>query len=166
MVARERARKPMRYWLMKSEPRVYSIDHLARDGQTSWDGVRNYQARNFMRDAMEVGDRVLYYHSNAQPPGVVGLARVCRAAYPDHTAWDPRSEHFDPKSTAENPRWFMVDLEFVEKFPALVSLAELKANPKLAGMLVIRRGQRLSIQPVEPAHFEEVCRMGQEHAAT
>lgn len=150
----------MRYWLMKSEPDVYSIDDLARDGSTGWDGVRNYQARNFMRDEMKVGDLVLFYHSNADPPGIAGVARVCREAHPDPTQFDPSSKYHDPKSDPDDPRWLMVDVEFVEKFPHLVSLAELKANPKLEGMYVTRRGMRLSVQPVEPAHFEEVVRMG------
>src|SRR6185437_1538302 len=105
------------YWLVKSEPSCYSIDDLARDGKTMWDGVRNYQARNFMRDGMKKGDRVLFYHSNADPMGVVGVAEVCREAYPDFTAQDPSNDHFDPSSTADNPIWMMVDIAFVAKFP-------------------------------------------------
>jgi len=146
------------YWLMKSEPDVYSIDDLARDGRTCWDGVRNYQARNFMRDRMRVGDAVLFYHSNAKPPGVAGLARVCREAYPDHSAFDVNDPHYDPKSDPDKPRWFMVDLEFVERFDELLPLDELKSDPKLEGMLVIQKGQRLSVQPVEPAHFKHVVK--------
>jgi len=115
------------YWLMKSEPDVYSIDDLESDGETMWDGVRNYQARNFMRDDMEVGDRVLFYHSNASPPGVVGVAEVSRAGYPDHTARDPDSNYYDEKATEDDPRWFMVDVEFVEAFDEVVSLEEIKA---------------------------------------
>ena len=115
-----------RCWLMKSEPYVYSIDDLQRDGSTHWEGVRNYQARNLMKE-MAVGDRVLFYHSNAKPPGVVGVARVCRTAYPDHFSWDEGSKYFDEKSTPEAPRWFMVDVEFVEKLPRQVTLDELKA---------------------------------------
>ena len=151
---------PKRYWLVKSEPDAYSIDALQKEGTACWDGVRNYQARNFMRDEMKRGDLVLYYHSNAKPPGVVGVARVTREGYPDHTALDPKDPHHDPKSTAENPIWMMVDLEFVEKFRGTVSLDELKANPELEEMLVTRRGQRLSVQPVEAEHFRIVRRVG------
>jgi len=149
----------MRYWLMKSEPDVYSIDDLARDGRTTWEGVRNYQARNFMRDDMRVGDRVLFYHSNAEPAGVAGVAEVCEAAYPDPTALDPSSHYFDPGATPENRRWLCVDVRFVAKAPAYVSLDILKAAPRLDGMYVIRRGMRLSVQPVEPHHFAEVLEM-------
>ncbi len=151
---------PKRYWLVKSEPDAYSIDALQKEGTACWDGVRNYQARNFMRDEMKRGDLVLYYHSRAMPPGVVGVARVTREGYPDHTALDPKDPHHDPKSTSENPIWMMVDLEFVEKFRGTVSLEELKANPELEGMLVTRRGQRLSVQPVEAEHFKVVRRAG------
>lgn len=144
---------------MKSEPDVYSIDDLARDGSTSWEGVRNYQARNFMRNDMRVGDRVLYYHSNADPPGMAGLARVSRAAYPDPSARDPASEYYDEKATDEDPRWYMVDVEFVEKFPRLVTLDELRATPGLEKMLVLNRS-RLSVQPVTDAEYETVVRLG------
>lgn len=154
----------LQYWLMKSEPSVYAIDDLMREGQTPWEGVRNYQARNFMRDKMCVGDLALFYHSNTNPPGVVGIGQICKAAYPDPTAWDPKSPYFDPKSTPDTPRWLRVDMAFVEKFPGMVTLPNLKANSKLAGMLVIQRGQRLSIQPVEPEHFLEVCAMGRQLA--
>ena len=141
---------------MKSEPDVYSIDDLARDGTTSWSGVRNYQARNFMRDDMKVGDLVLFYHSNAEPPGVAGIAKVVRTAHPDLTALDPRSPYHDLKATPENPIWQMVDVGFVAAFKRIVSLDELRADPALAGMLVIKRGMRLSVQPVDPAHFKRV----------
>lgn len=138
-----------KYWLMKSEPSCFSIDDLAAaPNQISpWDGVRNYQARNFMRDQMAIGDLVFFYHSNCALPGIVGIAEVCRDAYPDHTAFDPFSEHPDPKSSLENPRWFMVDICFREKFPCL-SLHELKRYPELAGMQLLRRGNRLSVMPV------------------
>ncbi len=149
----------VRHWLVKSEPDVFSIDDLERDGRTHWDGVRNYQARNFMRDDMKLGDRVLFYHSNAKPPGVAGLARVCREGYPDHTAFDASSPYRDAKSDPENPRWIMVDIAFEAKLPRLVPIAELKANPALADMLVVQRAQRLSVQPVEPGHFEEILRV-------
>ena len=147
-----------RYWLVKSEPDVYSIDDLARDGETSWDGIRNYQARNFMRDEMRAGDRVLFYHSSASPPGVAGVAEVARGGYPDPTARDPSSDYHDPKATADDPRWYMVDLRFVEKLPRLVPLPELKADPALEDMLVTGRS-RLSVQPVGRPHFEHVLAM-------
>lgn len=143
-------------WLMKCEPGAYSIDDLARDRRTSWEGVRNYQARNFMRDDFRVGDDVLFYHSNAEPSGVAGLARVCRAGYPDRFAFDPQHKYFDPDSDPTNPRWYMVDLEFVAKLPRVIPLADLKADPSLAGMMVLQRGSRLSVQPVTRLHFERV----------
>lgn len=148
-----------KYWLMKSEPNTYSIDDLARDGRTHWDGVRNYQARNFMRDEMKVGDGVLFYHSNANPPGVAGIARVVREGYPDHTAQDPNSKYFDPKASPEDPRWFMVDIEFVEKFDELVPLETLRQTPGLEEMLVTKKS-RLSVQPVRPEEFEIVVGLG------
>jgi len=147
---------PRQYWLIKSEPEVYSIDDLKRDKSTHWDGVRNYQARNFMRDEMRVGDEVLFYHSNATPPGVAGIARVARCGYPDHTALDRRDAHYDPKASEDTPIWYMVDIAFVARFPRLVTLEELRDEPRLKGMLVTRRGQRLSVQPVEAAHFKVV----------
>lgn len=140
---------------MKSEPDAYSIDDLAADGTTHWDGVRNYQARNLMRDEMKVGDRVLYYHSQLRPPGVVGVAEVVKEAYPDHTAWDPDSHYFDPKSTPEEPRWFMVDIRFVHKFPRMVSIDELKEYPELSDMVLLNRS-RLSVQPVTPDQYDFV----------
>ncbi|HET7228995.1 MAG TPA: EVE domain-containing protein [Longimicrobium sp.] len=146
-------------WLMKSEPEVYSIDDLARDGNTYWEGVRNYQARNFMRDDMHPGDRVLFYHSNADPTGVAGLARVARTGYPDPSARDPESEYFDPKASDQDPRWFMVDVEFEERFPRVVTLDELRAAPGLEKMLVINKS-RLSVQPVTDAEFEIVVKLG------
>ncbi|MSR89118.1 MAG: EVE domain-containing protein [Candidatus Margulisbacteria bacterium] len=145
-----------RYWLMKTEPSTFSIDELARLGTSQWEGVRNYQARNFMRDDMRVGDCVLIYHSNATPPGIVGLATVCREGYPDYFAQDIKSTYFDPKSTPEKPIWFMVDVAFDEKFSRLISLEELKADPALYDMLVVQRGSRLSIQPVSETHFLRV----------
>lgn len=145
------------FWLMKSEPDAYSIDDLERDGSEPWDGIRNYQARNNMR-AMNVGDMVLFYHSNAKPPGVVGIAKVCKTVYPDHTAWNPKSKYFDAKSPEDNPRWEMVDVEFVEKTPRMVSLDELKAEGDLEGMVVTQRS-RLSVQPVSKEHFKHVLKM-------
>lgn len=138
----------MHYWLMKSEPETFSIDDLQRLKESPWDGVRNYQARNMMRDQMQIGDGVLFYHSNCTPPGIAGLATVSRTAYPDHTALDPESPYYDPKSTPETPRWFMVNVKFVKKFPRVITLAELHAHPELHTMLVLRKGNRLSITPV------------------
>ncbi len=148
-----------KHWLFKSEPDVYSIDDLARDGSTYWEGVRNYQARNFMRDEMKIGDLVLYYHSNTKPPGVVGVARVAKEAYPDVAQFDAEHKYYDPKSSPDDPRWLMVDIEFVGRFEETVTLAQLKADDSLDGMLVTRRGQRLSVQPVEPRHYERVCEL-------
>lgn len=155
------ARRPS-YWLMKSEPDVYSYGHLeaAPKQTTLWDGVRNYQARNMMRDEMKVGDLILYYHSNTKPPGIVGVARVVKEGYPDPTQFDPKDSHFDPKSQEANPRWFVVDIQAVAALKNYVSLEDIKANGKLADMAVVQRGQRLSVQPVAAAHFREVIRMG------
>jgi predicted RNA-binding protein with PUA-like domain len=148
------------YWLMKSEPDVYSIEDLERDGSTCWEGVRNYKARNNMR-AMKVGDEVLYYHSNAKPPGVVGIARVCREAYPDHFAFDSEHKYYDAKSDPENPRWFMVDVEFLSKIDDVakpLSLQEIRDDPKLADMELVRYG-RLSVQSVKKAEFDRVKKL-------
>jgi len=150
---------PKRHWLLKSEPGTYSIDDLAKDGRTAWDGVRNFRARNLLRDEMQPGDPVLFYHSSADPPGVAGLARVVRAGYPDPSAFDKRSKYFDPDGDPAKPRWFAVEVAFVEKLPRLVPLEEMKERPDLAGMLVVKRGMRLSVQPVEKKHFDVVVRM-------
>ena len=144
---------------MKSEPDVYPFSQLENDGSTHWDGVRNYQARNIMRDDMNVGDLVLFYHSNTKPPHVAGLARVCKEGYPDHTSWDTDSKYFDEKSSPDNPRWFMVDIEPLASME-IVSLQSLRDNPELEGMPLLARGQRLSVQPVSLEHFEVVCKMG------
>lgn len=146
------------YWLMKSEPDVYGIDHLQSEGWTHWEGVRNYQARNFMRDDMRVGDKVLFYHSNAKPPGVAGLAEVSKEAYPDFFAWDPDSNYFDKKTDPKKPIWMMVDLKYVEKFDRVVSLDEIKQIPECEDMLVIKKGQRLSVQPCEKRHYDAICK--------
>ena len=148
-----------RYWLVKSEPGSYSIDDLERDGKSTWEGVRNYQARNFMRDEMKVGDGVLFYHSSAEPPGVAGLARVSRTGLPDPTALDPDSDYYDPKATREDPRWVMMEIEFVARFPSLVPLDTLRATPGLEKMLVINKS-RLSVQPVTEDEFRIVSRLG------
>ena len=148
----------MGYWLMKSEPDTFGIDDLAaRPGQTEpWDGVRNYQARNMMRDEMRVGDSVFFYHSNCDQPGIVGIAEVAREAYPDHTAFDPDAKYYDPKSDPQNPRWFMVDLRYVRHLRHNITLAELKtyADTALEGLPLVRRGNRLSIMPVTPSQWE------------
>jgi predicted RNA-binding protein with PUA-like domain len=146
------------YWLMKSEPDTYSIDDLERDGRTHWDGVRNFKARNHMR-AMKVGDEVLFYHSNQTPPAVVGVARVCREAYPDPSQFDRKSKYYDDKSTRESPRWDMVDVEFVAKAKQPVGLPDIKAEAALEHMQLVRYG-RLSVQAVEKAEFERVKKMG------
>ena len=148
------------YWLMKSELDVYPYAQLVADTSTHWDGVRNYQARNMMRDAMKTGDLVLIYHSNCKPPHVAGVARVCKEGYPDHTSWDESSHYHDPKSTPESPRWFMVDIEPVMELPDPVSLQSVRDNPACENMLLIRRGQRLSIQPVDEDDFHTILTMG------
>lgn len=150
----------MKYWLIKSEPTCYSIDDFARDKKAGWSGIRNYQARNFMRDDMQVGDLVIFYHSSANPPSAVGVAKVASKAYPDATALDPQDDHFDPKASAENPIWMQVDMAFVEKFPRPVPIGAIKANAKLKGIPLTQVGSRLSVQPLLLKHFEEICRMG------
>ncbi|HJM29857.1 MAG TPA: EVE domain-containing protein [Candidatus Thalassarchaeaceae archaeon] len=147
------------HWLMKSEPHVYPWSQLVEDGSTHWDGVRNYQARNIMRDKMKNGDLVFFYHSNCKPPHIAGIAKVCKEAYPDFTAQDPNSNYFDPKASPENPRWMMVDIEPVLELNPL-ELPELRENPALEGMPLLQRGQRLSVQPVTAEHFAIVCQMG------
>jgi predicted RNA-binding protein with PUA-like domain len=144
----------MQYWLMKSEPDVYGIDHLvaAPDATTAWWGVRNYQARNFMRDRMQVGDQAFFYHSSCAEPGIAGIVEVASPAYPDQTQFDPASDYYDPKATRENPRWFHVDVKLVRK-TRLVPLAELRRHPQLAGMRILQRGNRLSITSVTPAEW-------------
>ena len=148
----------MNHWLMKSELDVYPYSQLVADGQTHWDGVRNYQARNTMRDSMKVGDLVLFYHSNTKPPHVGGVARVVREGYPDFTSWDASSKYFDEKSTPDSPRWFMVDIEPVCELP-MVSLDSMRQNSNLEGMPLLQRGQRLSVQAVTSEHFNEVLNM-------
>lgn len=149
-----------KYWLMKSEPDVYSIDDLKRDGSAPWTGVRNYQARNVMRE-MQKGDRVLYYHSRQRPPAVVGLARVVKEAYPDFTQFDPEHTYFDAKSDPDDPRWWLVDVAFDEKFDHPVSLHDIKDEPKLSEMVLVNNS-RLSVQPVTKAEFQRVLKMAGE----
>lgn len=150
----------MTCWLMKSEPDAFSIDDLAaRPGKREhWDGVRNYQARNFMRE-MKKGDKVLFYHSSCPEPGVVGVAKVVKEAYPDFTAFDPESKYFDPKSSPDKPRWFMVDIQFQKKLKRTITLAELKQNPLLEGMQLLRKGNRLSVMPVAESEFDTILAM-------
>ncbi len=148
------------YWLMKSEPDVFSIDQLKKDKKSLWDGVRNYQARNFMMNDMKVGDLVLFYHSNAKPPGVAGLAKISKEAVPDPTQFQKNGEYFDPKASKENPRWFCVEVAYKNKFKELVPLDDLREKKGLEDMLVIKKGQRLSIQPVTKKQFDIVCKMG------
>lgn len=156
------------HWLFKSEPGVFSIADLARapGATTGWDGVRNYQARNLLRDEVQRGDLVLFYHSSAEPTGVAGVAEVVREAYPDATQFDPQSDHFDAGASRDDPRWMAVDVRLVRAFPRVVALAELKAEPSLAGMEVLRRGSRLSIQRASPAEFATITRMADSAAAT
>lgn len=150
-----RARK---YWLMKSEPDVYSIDDMERDGTEEWEGVRNYQARNFMREMRE-GDLVLFYHSNTKPPGVVGVVEVVREAHPDATQFDPKSPYYDKRVKKDEPRWDVVDVGHVETFEETVSLATLKDTAALEGMLILRKGNRLSVTPVDKKHFKAVLKL-------
>ncbi len=143
----------MKYWMMKSEPDVFSIDDLQKKGVEPWNGVRNYQARNFMRE-MKLGDKVLFYHSNAKEIGVVGVMEVSKEAYPDPTQFIAKSEYYDPASKKEDPRWSLVEVKFVEKFPRIVSLEMMKQTPALEGLLLLRKGSRLSVTPVDAAHYK------------
>lgn len=145
----------MAHWLLKTEPEAFSIDDLERLGTAPWDGVRNYMARNNLQ-AMRLGERAFFYHSSTEPRGVVGVCEVVREAYPDHTAFDPESKYFDRRSKPEAPTWFMPDVRFVERFPRMVTLAEIRATPGLEDMALVQRGQRLSVQPVRDAEWEIV----------
>lgn len=150
-----------RYWLVKSEPHVFSIDDLAcaPDQTTHWDGVRNYQARNTLRDLMKTGDSVLFYHSNCEEPSIVGLARVVRTGYPDFTAWDKNDPHYDPKSDSENPRWYMVDIKYVEKFRRALTLTSLRGVSGLEKMVLLQKGSRLSVQPVSSEEYSTILKL-------
>ncbi|MCZ7602262.1 MAG: EVE domain-containing protein [Melioribacteraceae bacterium] len=148
------------YWLIKSEPDVYSIDDLEKDKKTYWDGVRNYQARNFMRDEMKKGDQVIFYHSNTEPPAAVGICEVVKEGYPDFTAFDPDDKHYDPKSKEDNPTWIMVDVKFVKKFNKPVPITDMKENAKLKDMKLVQRGNRLSVMPLTKTEFDEIVKMG------
>ena len=152
-----------RYWLMKSEPATFSIDDLIRSPNhvTYWDGVRNYQARNFMR-SMAVGDQVLFYHSNADPPEVVGIAEVVKTAYPDSTQFDKKDKHYDPESKPSEPRWDMVDIKYVRKFTRALTLDELRKENKLNGMVLLKKGSRLSVQPVTPLEWRHIMKLAED----
>lgn len=146
------------YWLMKCEPSAYSIDNLSNDTISMWEGVRNYQARNFMRDNMKKGDMAFFYHSNANPSGIVGLMEIVRESYPDHCALDSKSKYYDSKASLENPIWYMVDVKFVQKFSSLISLEMLREIEGLQQMAVLKKGSRLSIQPVQENEYNLIMR--------
>lgn len=152
----------MQYWLFKSEPSCFSIDDLAKRPKkiAHWDGVRNYQVRNFLRDEIKAGDQAFFYHSSCTPPGIAGIMEIVRNGYPDHTAWDGNEEHFDPGSSPENPRWYMVDVKLIKKFSHFVTLEEIKKHPKLKKMLINRKGNRLSITPITPEEWNVIVEMG------
>ncbi|MXY65405.1 MAG: EVE domain-containing protein [Gammaproteobacteria bacterium] len=149
----------MNYWLMKSEPDVFSIDDLKRVRVEPWDGIRNYQARNFMRDEMRIGDQAFFYHSNCDEPGIVGIMKVASKPYPDHTQFEPDSRYHDPKSDPDNPRWILVDVRFVRKLKRTVTLAEMRRESELEGMRLLMRGNRLSVMPVDKAHWDHILGM-------
>ena len=146
----------MAYWLMKSEPHAFSIDDLKKVKRSSWDGVRNYQARNMMRDDMRIGDEIFFYHSNCKEPGIVGIMKVASEPYPDPIQFDDKSNYFDPKSSRDNPRWILVDVEFVRKLSRNITLTEIKAEKSLEDMILTRRGNRLSIMPIEDKHWNKI----------
>ena len=149
-----------RFWLLKCEPDLYSIHDLARDARTGWDSVRNYQVRNFMRDDMRSGDLGIFYHSNAEPSGAAGVLKIVNPSVADPTQFDPKSDYHDPKSDPAAPTWLMCEVAFVEAFAEVVSLEAMRADPALAGMQILRRGNRLSITPLEPSEFERVVELG------
>lgn len=151
--------KRISHWLMKSEPDAFSIDDLERKGQEAWDGVRNYQARNFMRDGMRVGDKVFFYHSNCAEPGIVGVAEVATDAYPDPSQFDPKSDYFDSGSTRDNPRWMLVEVKFVKKLKRTITLDELKQHEALAEMALVRKGNRLSVMPVSEGDWKYILKL-------
>ena len=148
----------MKYWLMKSEPSCYSIDDLKHEKIGMWDGVRNYQARNLFRE-MKKGDRAFFYHSSADVVGIVGVMEIIKEAYPDPTQFNPKADHYDPKSSKENPRWLTVDVKFIRKFSHPVTLSELKNDPFFKDLLVVRKGMRLSVQPVSEKHFSHILKL-------
>ncbi len=151
----------MAYWLMKSEPDVYGIDHLEKEGVNMWEGCRNYTVRNFIRDEMKIGDLAFFHHSNSDPSGIVGTMELVSDPYPDPTQWDPTSHYYDPKSPKDNPRWFVRDMKYRSKFGRTISLAELRETPGLEEMLVIRKGQRLSVMPVTKKEWDIVNKLAE-----
>ncbi len=144
----------MKYWLMKNEPEAFSIDDLAKVKTEPWDGIRNYQARNFMRDDMSMGDKAFFYHSSCKAPGIVGMMEIASKAYADHTAFDPNEHYYDPKSKPDNPTWIMVDVKFISKLDAPITLQALRQYPQVSGMRLLQKGNRLSITPVEKKHWD------------
>jgi len=149
----------MKYWLMKNEPEAFSIDDLERVNIEPWDGIRNYQVRNFFRDDMSIGDKSFFYHSSCKVPGIVGTMEIVSEAYSDHTAWDPGEHYYDPKSDPENPTWLMVDVRFVSKLDEPVTLKELRTHPELADMRILQRGNRLSVTPLEKKHWDYIIKL-------
>ncbi len=149
----------MNYWLIKSEPSAFSIDDMQKAGVEPWDGIRNYQARNFMRDNMQIGDKVIFYHSVTKPPHIAGLVEVASEPYPDPTQFDPKAKYYDPKSSPENPRWILVDMKFISKAKKILTLPEIKSDPNLSGMILTQKGSRLSITPVEKKHFDYITKL-------
>lgn len=149
----------MKYWLMKNEPEAFSIDDLERVNIEPWDGIRNYQVRNFFRDDMSIGDKSFFYHSSCKVPGIVGTMEIVSEAYPDHTAWDPGEHYYDPKSDPEKPTWLMVDVRFVSKLDEPVTLKELRTHPELADMRILQRGNRLSVTPLEKKHWDYIIKL-------
>jgi predicted RNA-binding protein with PUA-like domain len=152
----------MHYWLLKSEPTAFSIDDLSRRPKQieHWDGVRNYQARNMLRDEIKTGDLAFFYHSSCTPPGIVGIVEIVKSGYPDFTAWDPESGHYDPGSTREKPRWYMVDIKLVRKFPHIITLDAMKQHAQLENMVIMRKGNRLSVTPVTAAEWKIIEKLG------
>jgi predicted RNA-binding protein with PUA-like domain len=146
----------MNYWLMKNEPESFSIDDLERVNTEPWDGIRNYQVRNFIRDQMSIGDKAYFYHSSCKVPGIVGMMEICSEAYPDHTAWDPEEHYYDPKSDPENPVWLMVDVKFISKLDEPITLQVLRTHPELEDMRILQRGNRLSITPLDKNHWDYI----------
>lgn len=151
-----------KYWLFKSEPESYSIDDMVKDKKTFWNGVRNYQARNFIRDEMKKGDKVLFYHSNSDPMAVMGICEIVKEAYPDYTAFDEKSHYFDPKSKKDNPTWVMVDIKIIKKLKNPVTLSDIKADQKLKDIRLVQRGNRLSVFPIEQREYEEILKLAGE----
>ncbi len=159
MGKKKASQREIGYWLFKSEPTSYSIDDLAQDKTTHWDGVRNYQARNMLRDDVQVGDKVLFYHSNADPPAIAGTAEVVKVGYPDHTQFDPEGRHYDEKADPDNPTWFMVDIKFLQKFPEPVDREKLSSDDTTKNMTVLAKGSRLSILPVTADEWKAVHKL-------